>query len=131
MLGDFGVNKLAPVGVQASQSPLFVHPHQARVTSHVSGKDRSQTAGRGHSGRPAFLRPSSYRSMSSILLYGPWTSLNLERHKPGSICRNRAIAERASSSRPASALLAALMRNPSWKFGKSRNTMAAEDSASS
>jgi hypothetical protein len=28
--------------------PLLVHSHQPRVTRHIGGEDRSQSAGRGH-----------------------------------------------------------------------------------
>jgi len=67
---------------------------------------------RDHSGSPALRRPSSYLATSSGRRYGPSTSLRLETRSAGLSCRNRATALCAGSSRPASALLAAMMRNP-------------------
>ena len=39
MLGDLRVDQLAPVGFELRQRPLFLSPHQATVTGHLSGQD--------------------------------------------------------------------------------------------
>ena len=72
----------------------------------------NHSARRDHCGSPAFRRPSSYLATSSGRRYGPSTCLRLETRSAGLSCRNRATAVCASSNRPASALLAAMMRNP-------------------
>src|SRR5262245_23402778 len=65
----------------------------------------------GHSGRPA-LRASTYFAGCSGFRYGPSTFWRtLEIRSAGSISSNRAISPFASSSRPASAQLAAPMRS--------------------
>src|SRR5262245_26534336 len=65
-----------------------------------------------HSGRPAFRRASTYFAGCSGFRYGPSTFWRtLEIRSAGSISSNRAISPFASSSRPASAQLAAPMRS--------------------
>ena len=47
------LSQLPVMGLQALVRPFLVHPHQTRVADHIGGKDRGQTAGRGHgSGSP-------------------------------------------------------------------------------
>jgi hypothetical protein len=49
VLIDLRINQLAKVGLEAFVRPLLIRPHQPRIASHISGKDGSETAGRGHS----------------------------------------------------------------------------------
>src|SRR6516165_7105312 len=48
VLIDLRINQLAKVGLEAFVRPLLIRPHQPRIASHISGKDGSETAGRGH-----------------------------------------------------------------------------------
>jgi hypothetical protein len=93
---------------------------------------RSQHRNRcAHSGRPALRRASTYFAGYSGRLDGPSTFLRVEIRSAGSISSNRAISFLASSSRPATAQLAAAARNAAWLSGTSRNAILAHDSASS
>src|SRR5215217_2311495 len=60
VLLDLGLDHVAPQRPDPSEGPFFVLPHQLREPDHISGKDCCEAAS-GHSGRPAFLRPSTYR----------------------------------------------------------------------
>ena len=50
MLGNLGINQLAEMRHEAFVGALLIGAHQARIPGHISGKDRSETAGRGHGG---------------------------------------------------------------------------------
>jgi hypothetical protein len=92
---------------------------------------RRHAAATLHSGRPAFRRASVYFAWCSGCRYGPNRFWRLEIRSAGSISSNRAINPFASSSRPASAQLAAPVRSAAWQSGCSRNAIFAHDSASS
>src|SRR6266536_2656673 len=80
-----------------------------------------------HSGSPAFWRPSSYLARSSGR-YGPNASLRLDMRSSGASWRNLVTTFFASYICPASALLAAVMRNNvscvEWISGCSRNAIS-------
>jgi len=48
MSGDLRIDQLAADRLKPVQRALLVRPHQPRITSNISGKDRGKTAGRGH-----------------------------------------------------------------------------------
>ena len=86
---------------------------------------------RSHSGSSTLRRASTYFAGYSGRLDGPSTFLRVEIRSAGSISSNRAISFLASSSRPATAQIAAAARNAAWLSGTSRNAILAHDSASS
>jgi hypothetical protein len=43
VLPDFRFDQLAEMRLQPFVRPLFIRPHQARVSRHVGGEDRSET----------------------------------------------------------------------------------------
>src|SRR5262249_37037353 len=84
----------------------------------------------GHSGSPAFRRPSAYLARSSGR-QNSTRSLRLETRKSGSSWRTRAMACCAASRLPARALLAAAARAGPGETKFSPNALAAHDTASS
>ncbi len=81
-----------------------------------------------HSGSPARRKPSANVARSS----GRWIgsqSVRLEMRSSGSSSHKRCIARHASSARPASAWLAAMMPTTIRKLGKSLNDFSAHDDA--
>jgi hypothetical protein len=82
----------------------------------------------GHSGSPAFRRPSSYLARSSGRRHRNMCFIS-ETRSAGSIWRRRAKALWARSSRPASALLAAAMRAAPAQLGCCRSPLSAHEQA--
>jgi hypothetical protein len=52
VLLDFRIDELAAMRLEAFERPFLIHSHQARVSRHIGGEDRGETAGRGHRGEP-------------------------------------------------------------------------------
>src|SRR6516164_403727 len=48
MLGDLRIDHFPEVGPETLVRPLLIVSHQPRVSRHISGEDRGETAGRGH-----------------------------------------------------------------------------------
>ena len=48
MLADLRVDELVAMRLEAFVRPCLVCAHQARIARHIGGKDRGETAGRGH-----------------------------------------------------------------------------------
>jgi hypothetical protein len=54
---DLRIDQLPEMRLEAFVRPFLVRPHQARIAGHIGGKDRGETAGRGHgSGSPPASR---------------------------------------------------------------------------
>ena len=48
VLADLRIDQLPEMGLEPLVRPLLISPHQARVTRHIGGEDRGETADRGH-----------------------------------------------------------------------------------
>ena len=60
VLGDPRIDKFAPQRLEAFERPFLVRPHQPRISRHIGGQDRGETAALGHpSGNPARPRPTA------------------------------------------------------------------------
>jgi hypothetical protein len=45
---DLRIDQLPELRLEPLVRPLLIRPHQARITGHVGGEDRSEAADRGH-----------------------------------------------------------------------------------
>jgi len=48
VLLDLRINELREMRFEAFVRSFLIRTHQARIAGHISGKDRSETADRGH-----------------------------------------------------------------------------------
>ena len=48
VLLDLRIAQLAADRLQCGERAFLIHTHQARITRHIGGEDRGETAGRGH-----------------------------------------------------------------------------------
>ena len=102
--------------------PRLVLAHEPRAADHVGGEDGSDAAGGGHcSGTPALRRPSrmglSWARYGGSSLIAVQAARARETEKAGLSARPAATADRASSSRPSCARVAA---DQKWAGGKFR-----------
>jgi hypothetical protein len=44
VLPDLRIDQLPGMCLEAPMRPFLVHPHQARITCHICGEDRGETA---------------------------------------------------------------------------------------
>jgi hypothetical protein len=56
VLGDLRIEKLAAQRFEAFVRAFLVRSHQPRITCHVGGEDRGETAGLAHTASPAANR---------------------------------------------------------------------------
>src|SRR5262245_10631363 len=70
MLPDLRVEELREMRLEALVRAFLIRPHQSRIPRHIRGKDRGETAARGHPFHPALRMPSSQWSWSSGRIQG-------------------------------------------------------------
>ena len=56
VLGDLRIDELPTQRFEAFQRAFLVRPHQPRISRHIGGKDRGETAGLAHVASPAAKR---------------------------------------------------------------------------
>jgi len=60
VLADLRIDQFSKMRLEALVRAFLIHPHQARITRHIGGEDRGETADGSHQPvQPALRRPSS------------------------------------------------------------------------
>src|SRR5215471_7503898 len=132
MRSDLRIEHLFADRLESLESAPLVRPDQPRVSGHISGEDRGETAGRAHSsGNPALRSPSTHiASVSGAPTNAPIVRCHPEIVNAGCNSSTRRVHSRASSARSRCAQATAFRRYAEAFLGCSRRLRSAQSMAS-